>query len=615
MDSHKKIRPFHLDIENFRNFHDVSFDLGCKLTVISGQNGVGKSTLLSLIASGSGVNKKSTLGSNFQPEFYDFFNIDQSEDFENYKLYLTYAEDDGTIALTKRLSFKDDTNSGRGVRIIPRTTNTKADGCTLKQAEEKAKTNYSVGGSARVRIPTIYLSLSRLYPLGERKDTVNISEIKKSTLLYQKKANEKYYQWYNFVIPNSIKSESNLSKIEKKTCSRASLHMDIINTPTLSQSIGQDNLGNIISALVDIYMLSLDEEYTGALLCIDEIDVSLHPDTQIRLLDLFEKVSNELNIQFIVSTHSLTILKEMIKRESKNDSDYKVVYLKTPSAPYVTECKSYDLLKADMFGSLSFNRPKVKIYFEDPVGKKIFEMLLNAFRKIFHSVESNTLHPALRNSSEVSNFTEYNKRISNLCQILKIAENTKQIPTILGCEELLHINEADDYFKRVIFILDGDARYKATSQKPKVKDYLECEYDQKSLGLTDRQHTKNVCFLPNYFAPESFLYAIIYRIAHQPMEHAIFWRGLDSNESTALYTSEKILDLFSKLPDEFNNNDLKAIFTTSFDSEAWEFVQKSDIVAYFYSDYKTIGELLDFFENIKKAYEMTLPLTISNRYS
>ena len=132
-----------------------------------------------------------------------------------------------------------------------------------------AKSNYNIGGSARVNIPTIYLSLSRLYPLGERKDTVKITKISKTNHFYQKEVDKKYKEWYNFVIPNSIKNEANLSKIEKNACSRASLHMDINNTPTLSQSIGQDNLGNIISALIDIYMLSLDEDYNGALLCID----------------------------------------------------------------------------------------------------------------------------------------------------------------------------------------------------------------------------------------------------------------------------------------------------------------------------------------------------------
>lgn len=611
----KRIRPYHFYIENFRNFKDVSFDLGRKITVLSGQNGVGKSNLLSLIASGSGLNKKSVLGSNFQPEFYDFFNVDKEEDFENYKLYLTYAEENGEVALTKRLAFKNDTKTGRGIRIIPRTSNVNIEDCTIKVAEEKAKMVYDVGGAARVRIPTIYLSLSRLYPLGECKETVKIIEMRKNNSLYLKEADKKYKYWYNAVIPNSIENEAVLTKVEKNACSRASLHMDINNTPTLSQSIGQDNLGNIISALVDIYMLSLDKDYKGALLCIDEIDVSLHPDTQIRLLDLFNKLSKELNIQFVLSTHSLTILKEVLKKEKRNNQDYKIVYLKDPSTPYVTNSKSYELLKADMFGSLSFQRPKVKIYFEDEIGKMLFEMLMKAFENIYHAVKNKYENPILRNSSDVRDYVEINDKIHSLNGLLRLLENTKRIPTILGCEELFKINKADEYFKRIIFVLDGDARYKDPRQKPKIKNYLNKKYDPKESKLNDRSHPDNICFLPDYFAPESFLYSVVYKIFTNNTEHLTFWRGLDSNETTALYTSEKINEIFSVLPSEYNNDDLKKIFTDSFESDIWKFIKESDIVTYYYSDYKTIGELLSFLENIKKAYDIALPLTLSNRYS
>ncbi|CUO32734.1 ATP-dependent nuclease [Anaerostipes amylophilus] len=611
----KRIRPYHFYIENFRNFKDVSFDLGRKITVLSGQNGVGKSNLLSLIASGSGLNKKSVLGSNFQPEFYDFFNVDKEEDFENYKLYLTYAEENGEVALTKRLAFKNDTKTGRGIRIIPRTSNVNIEDCTIKVAEEKAKMEYDVGGAARVRIPTIYLSLSRLYPLGECKETVKIIEMRKNNSLYLKEADKKYKYWYNAVIPNSIENEAVLTKVEKNACSRASLHMDINNTPTLSQSIGQDNLGNIISALVDIYMLSLDKDYKGALLCIDEIDVSLHPDTQIRLLDLFNKLSKELNIQFVLSTHSLTILKEVLKKEKRNNQDYKIVYLKDPSTPYVTNSKSYELLKADMFGSLSFQQPKVKIYFEDEIGKMLFEMLMKAFENIYHAVKNKYENPILRNSSDVRDYVEINDKIHSLNGLLRLLENTKRIPTILGCEELFKINKADEYFKRIIFVLDGDARYKDPRQKPKIKNYLNKKYDPKESKLNDRSHPDNICFLPDYFAPESFLYSVVYKIFTNNTEHLTFWRGLDSNETTALYTSEKINEIFSVLPSEYNNDDLKKIFTDSFESDIWKFIKESDIVTYYYSDYKTIGELLSFLENIKKAYDIALPLTLSNRYS
>ena len=611
----KSLRPKHLYIECFRNFKDVSLDLGDKLTVISGQNGVGKSNIISLIASGSGIFKKSILGSKFQPEFYDYFNIDKDEDYENYKLFLRYVDEDNNVALTKRLSFKDDSETGRGIRIIPRTSNVGLDNCTIKEAEEIAKEQYGVGGAARVQMPTIYLSLSRLYPLGESKQGITIKNVSKKNALYHKKADEKYKEWYNYVIPNSVKNEAALSLVDKKACARPSLHMDIVNTPTLSQSIGQDNIGNIISALVDIYLLSLEEEYTGAVICIDEVDVSLHPDTQIRLLGLFDKLADELSIHFIVSTHSLTVLKETLTKERKNNADYSVVYIKNPAAPYISDNKTYELLKSDMFGSLSFKQPKVRVYFEDTIGKKLFELLTQAFDEVFTGIDNKIEDPILRNQSSVPDFGNINSRIISLRSMTRLTERHNMISTKLGCEELLKISNADSYFKRMIFILDGDSRYNKAEHKPKICNYLENKYSQKEFGYNDRSHMQNICFLPDYFAPESFLYAIIYKIVNNPLKYMDFWRSLDEKEDTALYTSDKIKTIFSALGENFNNDDLKNIFGEEIKGDVWDFVCKSEIIRYYYEDYENIEELLDFIEKVKIAYKIALPLTLANKYN
>ena len=97
-----RIRPYHFYIENFRNFRDTSFDLGRKITLfVSGPTNGGQINILSLIASSSGVSSKSMLGSNFQPEFTDFFNIDPDESYEDYKLYLTYKDSMELNALQK----------------------------------------------------------------------------------------------------------------------------------------------------------------------------------------------------------------------------------------------------------------------------------------------------------------------------------------------------------------------------------------------------------------------------------------------------------------------------------------------------------------------------------
>ncbi|WP_036599387.1 ATP-binding protein [Oribacterium sp. oral taxon 078] len=602
-----------MEIDFFRNFHDVQFDIGRKITVISGQNGVGKSNIVSLIASGSGLNKKGELGSNFQPEFYDFFNVESTENFTEYKLFLTYKEDGRDETVLKRLSFKDDTATNRGIRIIPRTSNRDMPGVGSKDAEKRAKDIFGVGGAARVPIPTIYLSISRLYPLGERRETVTIKELKKNSKLYQNEADAKFREWYNSVIPGSIKRDASLSIVEKKTSSRSSLHMDMERTPTLSQSVGQDNIGNIISALVDIYLLSKQEDYAGAILCIDEVEVSLHPDTQIHLLTLLEKLADELNIQFVFSTHSLTILKELLKKQIRNPDDYTVVYLKNPSSPMVTKHNKYGILKADLLGKTTFDIPKTKMYFEDEVGQHVFHMLVASLRYQCKALKSGN---GLRALDEVTDSDKLQAELERLERFSGILPDLQEIVMHLGCETLLTLSTQDrTYFQRVVFLLDGDARYKG-SEKPHIREYLGKEYD--STGRNDRKHPINICFLPEHFAPESYLYRVIYQLVNNETDHSVFWRTLDDSEETALYTATKIRDMFSALPPEFNNDNLKTVFKQyqpdPENSGIWKFIDKSHILDYYYNDYRNVGKLINFFDDFEKAYDIAHAKTLENRF-
>jgi AAA15 family ATPase/GTPase len=605
----KRLLVSELKIESFRSFHDVVIPLGNKITVISGVNGVGKSNVLSLLASGSGINKKSQLGSNFQPEFTEFFNIDEDERYDNYRLYLKYVDKDNNYALARRLSFKNDRVTNRGIRIIPRATNEYEKETKLIDVEKRDKSLYDVGSSGRVKIPTIFMSLSRIYPLGEKKDSVKINKIKGKNVFTKNNIMEKYREWYNFIIPSSIKEDANLSKVEKQACSRASLHMDMYNIPTLSQSIGQDNVGNIVSVLSDIFILSLAADYAGAILCIDEIDVSLHPDTQIRIMELLDNLSETLKIQVFITTHSLTILKETLKKEKKNEKDYKVIYLKQPSAPLISKQKTYEALKADLFSSLILkDKIKVRMYFEDCIGQEIFHQLIDTYKCFLDKIERKD-HSNIRNEDEAS--VHINEKITKYKDLINIKDKIYEIVTHLGCDSLIKIASADTYFKRVIIMLDGDARLEGTL-KPKPKDYINKAFDAK--GLSNRHLSPNFVFAPDYFAPETYLFRIIKKLYDDPLNHAEFWRSLDAKEETTLFSADKIKVLFQELPDEFSNDDLKKIFGDNLKTELWEFVKKSELLKYYYSDYKTVTELINFIDNLNSAYKMCLPLTLENKY-
>ena len=222
----KTIWPSLMSIKNFRNFKNIQFNLGKQITLISGQNGAGKSNLLSLIASSSGLSKKSELGSNFQPDFNDFFVIDDSELYKAYSLYVDFSNESNQYVLRKKLTFKDDRKSERGIRIIPRTTKMDPkDNRKLHDIEVEGREKYGVGGAARVPIPTIYLSLSRLYPLGEKREDIKVKNLASKNGLYHKNADVKFAEWYNKVIPNSVNLNGKLSIIEKTKISDIYLTM------------------------------------------------------------------------------------------------------------------------------------------------------------------------------------------------------------------------------------------------------------------------------------------------------------------------------------------------------------------------------------------------------
>jgi len=73
----------------------------------------------------------------------------------------------------------------------------------------------------------------------------------------------------------------------------------------LTNSSGQDNLGQILLAILSFRKLKEEqgEQWQGGILLIDEIDATLHPAAQSKLIKLFiqEAKENKLQILLIAS--------------------------------------------------------------------------------------------------------------------------------------------------------------------------------------------------------------------------------------------------------------------------------------------------------------------------
>lgn len=72
-------------------------------------------------------------------------------------------------------------------------------------------------------------------------------------------------------------------------------------------------------------------DWDGGLLLIDELDATLHPAAQLRLISLMEKEAKSVGYQIVFTTHSTVILKELSGKNQFNKEggpgDIEIAYL------------------------------------------------------------------------------------------------------------------------------------------------------------------------------------------------------------------------------------------------------------------------------------------------
>ena len=81
-------------------------------------------------------------------------------------------------------------------------------------------------------------------------------------------------------------------------------------------SAGEDNLSIILTAVISLkyYYESISpSKEVESVLLIDELDATLHPAFQIKLLNLFREMSEKYKIQVVFTTHSICFLVLSVK--------------------------------------------------------------------------------------------------------------------------------------------------------------------------------------------------------------------------------------------------------------------------------------------------------------
>ncbi len=276
-----------IEVKKFRNLQNISIDFATGLNAIAGQNGTSKTSILGLIGHIFTYDKslKTLAGRNFVTEFSEIFRF-AYPDYDNAGEHIWNTKFDTKKDVPAVSYDRKESGKKEGIRI---------------------RVGKSERGSGKIKFPVIYLGMGRLFPLAlEDGITSNPSEL-------TEKEKEEFIDLHNdilLIIDQNVRPES----ITTKNKSFYAPHTDQYNH--LGNSAGQDNLGQIITALISFKRLrdTIGIEYQGGILLIDELDASLFPAAQMKLVEKLDRKSRELNLQIFYTTHSLEVLSETQKK-------------------------------------------------------------------------------------------------------------------------------------------------------------------------------------------------------------------------------------------------------------------------------------------------------------
>lgn len=481
-----------LRIHDFRLFAEQNIILGKYITVLAGRNSTGKSTILGMLGNSSEIKKKdgtTYTGGQFRAEFSEIFKGSRAFDVSKSNRFELIMSDDGESVSeqcffrTSWQKYSTDEDSPERFRIIP---------CrTIDGKKTEAKMEY----------PVLYLGLSRLFPIGESNDSnINQEHIKFSSEEHEKWFLEKYVHILSLL--DTVNQVTNFSIGETDKKKGVGINTDKYDY--LTNSSGQDNLGQILLALLSFKRLreNSGDKWRGGLLLIDEIESTLHPSAQARLLDVLLQEARSTGVQIVFTTHSLSLLKNICKKTEHNNSavnnGVELYYLTNANRKLeVKRNVDYFAIECDLLvQSIVQNGHKIRVYTEDAEARWVLLHLVQPYTAYLNILDVN-----------------------------------------VGCHSLMSLYSADTaYFGNSIIVLDGDVTDKTLSVVPEKV----------------REHFKNIIKLPGSSRPEQVMYEYLLSL---PSEHD-FWSqagaGLnwtyfkENGPDSAAYQSEKERDRYKK---------------------------------------------------------------------
>ncbi|GEM_PF-553024 len=504
-----------LYIERFRRFYQQSANLGERITLIAGQNGTSKSTLLGMIAQAFSFSKKKkgiseshakvsvytdnydaqdfqykTIGGKiFQSKFSEIFRLSKQYDNKgehNYRLFIQGDDLTEKWLTTEGLPIKSRIRSGGStpVRFVAGKTH--------------------AGGEGNFPHPVIYLGLTRLSPLA---NSSKFRLTKKSDLNEEEKNFLK--EWHRKIL--CLTEEAKDTEIVHSGIPSKG---DFIGTnfedyDSEGCSAGQDNLGQILTSILSFKRLKkiLGQKYKGGILLIDELDASFHAVAQKNLLEFLSKQAKELDIQIIATTHSLIILEHAYTSSLKEYTS--ILYLRRHNKEvFIKEYDTYELIEANLTNTLVRDvvpERRRNILFEDKLAYCFFNCLThNKFK-----------FGLFKFTNEIAEDGGQNERKSN-----SSANYLKWLSKFAPLKDTI----------KAIYILDSDQ---------KEENFL--------------KNTKNVLFLPSAFDQKIAFEKELFLFCKSLDDSSKFWNEEKNFIKSVLIQGYEHLSSETQSSDDFKN--------------------------------------------------------------
>lgn len=398
-----------------RSLNKFQVEFKYPISVIAGKNGSGKSTILALVACAFHNSKDGFKLPERDIPYYTFsdFLVQSKEDTSPEGIVISYK------ILYNRLKTSDKTAKETG--IISQPISKKIGGKWSKY-------------SRRINRNVIYFGIDRVVPHSEK-------SVSKSYRKYFKKAETNgWEESVKDIVGKILNKNYDEFWYDKHT----KYQLPIVKTTDYTYS--GFNMGAGENALFKIFS-TIFSCPDGALFVIDEIELGLHGEAQIRLIEELKKICIKKHIQIVCTTHSSIIM-------SKLPPEARLFVENVGNRTIVTSGISALYAAGKMDGK---NSNELDIFVEDNTAKSLIELSLsNEIRLRINII------PIGSSEAVVRQLTARYKNIKK-GECFAILDGDKRTKTVSLCNQFISMLESVDdkdtaeaYIKERLNFLPGD---------------------------------------------------------------------------------------------------------------------------------------------------------------